>query len=91
MVGPAVQREAVAHLRAVTGLSERRACALVGADRKMIRYLLRRPAETELRARLRELATSADGSDTDACSACCGGRASDRARTASTGSAARRA
>jgi len=56
MVGPAVQREAVAHLRAVTGLWERRACALVGADRKMIRYLSRRPAEAELRARLRELA-----------------------------------
>lgn len=38
------------------GLSERRACSVVGADRKMIRYRSRRPPDTELRARLRELA-----------------------------------
>jgi hypothetical protein len=37
VVGPVVQREAVAHLRARMGLSERRACQIVGADRKMIR------------------------------------------------------
>jgi len=56
MVGPAVKREAVAHLQAVMGLSERRACSFVGADRKMIRYQSRRPPETELRGRLRDLA-----------------------------------
>ena len=56
MVGPAAKREGVAHLQAVLGLSERRACSIVGADRKMIRYRSRRPAETELRARLRTLA-----------------------------------
>ena len=56
MVGPAAKREGVAHLRAVLGLSERRASFIVGADRKMIRYRSRRPAETELRARLRDLA-----------------------------------
>jgi len=56
MVGPAVKREAVAHLQAVMGLSERRACSLVDADRKMIRYKSRRPPDAELRARLRELA-----------------------------------
>ena len=38
------------------GLSERRACSIVGADRKMVRYCSRRPPDTELRARLRELA-----------------------------------
>jgi hypothetical protein len=38
MVGPAAQREAVAHLQAELGLSERRACSIVNADRKMIRY-----------------------------------------------------
>ena len=38
------------------GLSERRACAIVGADRKMVRYRSRRPPDTELRAQLRELA-----------------------------------
>jgi putative transposase len=56
MVGPAAKREAVAHLRGVLEMSERRACSLVAADRKMIRYRSRRPPDTELRARLRELA-----------------------------------
>ena len=39
MVGPAAKRAAVAHLQAVMSLSERRACSIVEADRKMIRYL----------------------------------------------------
>ncbi len=38
------------------GLSERRACLIVGADRKTIRYRSCRPPEAELRGRLRELA-----------------------------------
>ena len=53
MVTPAVKREAVAHLKARFGLSERRACRIAGADRKMVRY---QPPDTELRGRLRELA-----------------------------------
>ncbi|MEQ1956327.1 IS3 family transposase [Mesorhizobium sp. CN2-181] len=53
MVGPVAKREAVAHLR---GLSERRACSIVEADRKMIRYRSCRPPETQLRGRLRDLA-----------------------------------
>jgi putative transposase len=56
MVGPAAQREAVAHLQAELGLSERRACSIVSADRKMIRYRSCRRPDTELRAELRELA-----------------------------------
>ena len=56
MVGPAARREAVAHLKVVLGLSERRACTIVLADRTMIRYQSRRPADTELRERLRALA-----------------------------------
>jgi putative transposase len=56
VVGPAAERDAVAHLRGVLEMSERRACSLVAADRKMIRYRSRRPPDTELRARLRELA-----------------------------------
>ena len=56
MVGPAVKRAAVAHLQARMGLSERRACRVVGADRKMIRYQSVRPPESELRQRLRDLA-----------------------------------
>jgi transposase InsO family protein len=56
MVGPAVKREAIAHLQTVMDLSERRACRIVGADRKMVRYRSCRPPDTGLRARLRELA-----------------------------------
>jgi putative transposase len=57
MVGPAAKRVAAAHLQAGMGLSERRACSIVGADRSMVRYRSRRPPDTELRARLRELAS----------------------------------
>ncbi len=51
-----MKREAVAYLRAEHGLTERRACQIVGADRTMIRYRSRRAPDTELRSRLRELA-----------------------------------
>ena len=56
MVGPAAKREAVAYLRNDLQMSERRACTLVAADRKMIRYRSRRPPDVELRTRLRDLA-----------------------------------
>ncbi|NTJ12037.1 IS3 family transposase [Rhizobium lusitanum] len=56
MVGPAAKRDAVAYLKAVMGLSERRACQIISADRKTIRYRSSRPAEIELRAKLRDLA-----------------------------------
>ena len=56
MVGPAAKREAVAHLRGVMEMSERRACSVVAADRTMIRYRPRRPPDSELRARLQTLA-----------------------------------
>ena len=56
MVGPAVKREGVAHLRATMGLSERRACSIVSADPKMVRYRSCRPPDTELRTQLRDLA-----------------------------------
>jgi putative transposase len=56
MVGPAAKREAVAHLRSVLEMSERRACTIVAADRRMVRYRSRRRPDTELRARLRDLA-----------------------------------
>ena len=38
------------------GPSERRACSIVNADRKMIRYRSCRPPDTELRTHLRDLA-----------------------------------
>ena len=56
MVGPAAKREAVAHLQERFEMSERRACSVIAADRKTIRYRSRRPPETALRARLRDLA-----------------------------------
>ena len=56
MVGPAAKREGVAHLQACMGLSERRACLIIGADRTTVRYRSCRPADAELRGRLRELA-----------------------------------
>jgi putative transposase len=56
MVRPAAKREAVVQLRDVFQMSERRACLVIAADRTMVRYRSVRPPETELRARLRELA-----------------------------------
>src|ERR1700760_1217308 len=56
MVGPVAKRAGVAHLRAVMGLSERRACLIVGVERTRARSRCRRPPDTELRGRLRELA-----------------------------------
>ncbi|EAU40996.1 IS3 family transposase [Fulvimarina pelagi HTCC2506] len=55
MVEPAAKRGAVSHLRAVMDLSERWACQIVGADRKMVRYQSRRPPDRELRGKLRDL------------------------------------
>jgi putative transposase len=56
MVGPAAMREGVAYLRTMFEISERRACSIIRADRKMVRYRSRRPPDTELRERLRSLA-----------------------------------
>jgi putative transposase len=56
MVGPAACREACVHLQAVFGMSERRACRLIGIDRTSVRYRPRRPTDTALRERLRQLA-----------------------------------
>jgi len=57
MVGPAAVRQGVAHIRTVFEISERRACSILQADRKMVRYRSCRPRETALRERLRSLAT----------------------------------
>ncbi len=56
MVGPGVKREAIAHLSAALGLSERRACRVIGADRSSVRYRRRRCEDGALRARLCALA-----------------------------------
>jgi len=56
MVTLAAKREAVAHLQTTRGMSERRACAVVGADRTSMRYRSCRADDGDLRSRLRELA-----------------------------------
>src|SRR5258708_13708064 len=56
MVGPAACREACEHLGTVYGMSERRACRIIGADRASMRYRSRRPPDEALRERLRQLA-----------------------------------
>ncbi|WP_334181465.1 IS3 family transposase [Novosphingobium sp.] len=56
LVTPAAKREAVARLQAVLGMSERRACRVIGADRKSMRYRSQREDDADLRAKLRELA-----------------------------------
>ena len=43
-------------VRDAHGISERRACALLGADRSTVRYRSTRPDDGALRARLRGLA-----------------------------------
>ncbi|MDD3446639.1 MAG: IS3 family transposase [Zavarzinia sp.] len=56
MVTPAGRREAVAHLRRMLGMSERRACRVIGADRTSVRYHSCRGDDGPLRERLRALA-----------------------------------
>ncbi len=56
MVTPAARREAVAHLCDTHGVSQRRACSAIGADRTSVRYRSRRPDDRAIRDRLRELA-----------------------------------
>ena len=51
-----VNRDAVAYARETYGLSERRACQLVGIARRVARYVPARPDDAALRVRLRELA-----------------------------------
>ena len=56
MVTPAAKREAVAHLRILFEVSERRACKVLEADRTSVRYRGQRADDAMVRARLRELA-----------------------------------
>jgi len=52
-----VQRRAVDHVQRVHGLSQRRACRLIGMDVSSCRYRSRRADDGPLRERLRVLAT----------------------------------
>jgi rare lipoprotein A (peptidoglycan hydrolase) len=46
----------VAYVQEVHGISQRRACSLLGAQWTLIRYRARRPYDVPVRARLHELA-----------------------------------
>ena len=54
---PPARREAVRLAGEIGGLSERRACRLVGTSRAMVRYRSRRPSDAPLRAQLEQFAT----------------------------------
>ena len=56
MVTPAAERNAVAHLQAVHGMSERRACKAIGCCRMTVRYEATRPDDAGLRERMKEIA-----------------------------------
>ena len=56
MVAPAAKRQAVAHLVAGHGMSERRACRVIGCCRMTMRYEAIRQDDPVLRERLKELA-----------------------------------
>lgn len=58
MVTPVARREAVAHLQQGYAVSQRRACRTLGADRSSVRFSSRRPDDSALRSRLRELAAA---------------------------------
>lgn len=75
----------VAHLQAVMGLSGRRACSFVGADRKMIRYRSCCPRRPNCAVGYGISPTSGDALTVVACSSCCGGKANRLASTASGG------
>ena len=57
MVTPVARRDAAAHLVETCGVSQRRACLTIGADRSSVRYRGLRGDDSELRSRLRELAS----------------------------------
>lgn len=51
----------MAYVQEVHGISQRRACSLLGADRTSIRYRAQRPDDAPVRARLRNGRPSAAG------------------------------
>ena len=53
---PAARRAAIAAAREAHGISERRACSIIGADRSSVRYRHRSADDAAARMRLKELA-----------------------------------
>ncbi len=75
MVTPAGKRKAVAHLREVFEMSERRACKAIGCCRMTMRYRTTRSDDAGLRQRMKRSPRNAAASAIDACMSCSSGRA----------------
>jgi putative transposase len=56
MVTPAAERDAVAHLQTAFGMSERRACRVLGCCRMTMRYQALRTDDVALRERMKAIA-----------------------------------
>lgn len=67
MVAPVAKRQAVAHLKAHPGLSERRTWQIAGAGRKLVRYQSQRTPDTALRGGYEIWAMRGGGSVTSGC------------------------
>jgi hypothetical protein len=89
MVAPAAERDAVAHLQTAYGMSERRACRVLGCCRMTMRYQTLRTDDIVLRER-RPLPMSGDGSVIDAFTSCCGGKGIRSITSGCSGSTAKR-
>src|SRR6056297_3220882 len=57
MVRPGSRRNAVNWAMKTKGYTQKRACSLAGIDPRVYRRTSKRPADTELRARMKELAS----------------------------------
>jgi putative transposase len=55
MVTPAAERDAVAHLQTAFGMSERRACRVLGCGRMTMRYQALRTDDVALRERMKAI------------------------------------
>ncbi len=55
MVAPDAKRKAVAHVVAVHGVSQRRACEVLAVDQSSVRYRSVRPDDAAERAAMNEL------------------------------------
>ena len=75
MVAPAAKREAVAHLQTTLGMSERRACRVIDADRSLTSVTSRAVPMMVLCARsCANWRINAAGSAIAGCTFCCGVR-----------------
>ena len=75
MVTPAAKREAVAHVRSVFELSERRACRIIGCVRMTVRFVRVDRMTPSCESGFERWRMSAGGLAIGACTCCCDGRA----------------